>query len=305
METLQPRKRTHHYVWKDYLRPWSHGEKIHSMLRGKLLHEKLEKVAQERDFYELQALSDEDVFFVRTFVIERAMPHLRALHENALRLYLQAHAAVQVGRELAAQHPQVGRSASIIASNLTEDWHAARERDAAPYLTALRAGNGEFYRDGEACREFTLFLATQYFRTRGVKAAVTARMKAISGDADPDRVWTLLAHMFSINVGWSLYAAREVQRLKVIHNRTDLPFITSDQPVINAASKQASDNEAPEHLKFYYPVSPRVAILVGDGGFDVAADPTEADVGTLNQLLANKADLRVFGLNAVDLAPFG
>ncbi len=221
------RKRRHHYVWKDYLRAWAHGEKIFCLLRGKLLDDKLENVAQERDFYELKALSEDDVAFLRTFVMERAMPHLRALHENALRLYLQAQEVSAVGRRHATTHPDLGKAADVLASNLTEDWHSSVERSAAAHLQALRGGNAAFYEDRDACRDFTLFLATQYFRTKAIKNAVVTSMQLIAGKADVARSWDLMAHMFSINVAWSLFAARTTDKLKILRNETDLDFITS------------------------------------------------------------------------------
>lgn len=50
--------------------------------------------------------------------------------------------------------------------------------------------------------------------------------------------------------------------MTVLINDTALPFITSDQPIINKES--ASGNDSPKEFVLYYPLSPTVAITVND-----------------------------------------
>ena len=48
-----------------------------------------------------------------------------------------------------------------------------------------------------------------------------------------------------------------------ICSETDLPFITSDQPVINI--KAEVGEKVPEELVLYYPLSPKVAVIINGG----------------------------------------
>lgn len=49
--------------------------------------------------------------------------------------------------------------------------------------------------------------------------------------------------------------------ITVIKNETNVDFITCDQPIINLCANYKT-NDAPEEFIFYYPVSPKIAILV-------------------------------------------
>lgn len=289
------RKRRHHYVWKHYLRAWAHDEKIFTRLRGKLLEEKLDCVAQERDFYELQMLTSEDIQFVRWFVVETAMPHLRKIHEDALKSYLQAQYAVIAGRKFSTGAPEVGQAADALASNFTENWHASLEGDAASHLDELRGGSVAFYDDANSCIEFNLFLATQYFRTKAAKEVAIASLGTFAGSANSIRMWGLLAHMFANNVAWSLFSERKENGPRLLKNETNVEFITSDQPVVNIAAEE-QHGQAPEQMTLYYPLAPHIAVIVGNqlSGRKLPETLREADVSYLNKRVANQALLRVF-----------
>jgi hypothetical protein len=300
------RKRTHHYVWKHYLRAWARNERIFTRLNGKLLDEKLDKVAQERDFYQLKFLTDDDVQFVRWFVVERAIPHLRESHENALNIYLQAQHAVAAGRRFSADSSDLGHASEVLASNFTEDWHASLERGAAQHIDELRRGSVAFYESDSACLDFTLFLATQYFRTKAVKERAIATLQPIAGGADPSRMWELLAHMFANNVGWSLFSERKKNGIKLLMNQTDLEFTTSDQPVVNIATGELR-TQPPEQMTLYYPVGPNIAIVLGDpiSSTTLPDNLGKEDVSHLNSRVAAQALLRVFGRSEGSLKDAG
>jgi hypothetical protein len=42
-----------------------------------------------------------------------------------------------------------------------------------------------------------------------------------------------MSYLFALNIGFSLYMERRRRKLVFIENRTDVPFITGDQPVTN------------------------------------------------------------------------
>ena len=298
----EPRKRRHHYVWKYYLQAWAIDEKIHCLNRGKPLFDKLTNVAQERDFYELKILSAEDIAFIKSFVIEQAMPDLRSLHEHALKVYLQAQSAIVFGRSHSEKYPDIGSAAEKLASNITEEWHSAIERGAGDPLRALRAGSTSFYDDRDSCLDFTLFLASQYFRTKAVKTSAIESLQRAAEKADPWRMWNLMAHMFSLNTAWHLFNIRTEHRIELLRNTTSVDFITSDQPVINIAAPLGRESP-PTHLKIYYPVSPKLAILLGDGppGLSISTPPSRVEVGLLNERVAKQARSYIFAKREQDL----
>ena len=56
-----------------------------------------------------------------------------------------------------------------------------------------------------------------------------------------------------------LYARRETFKVVLVENTTDVPFITTDQPIINVHGR---NGEMPEKLEFFYPLSPTKAMLL-------------------------------------------
>lgn len=52
--------------------------------------------------------------------------------------------------------------------------------------------------------------------------------------------------------------------LSLLINKTDIPFITSDQPVINLCANYKQLSEKTKKLVFYYPISPNIAITVNE-----------------------------------------
>jgi hypothetical protein len=69
-------------------------------------------------------------------------------------------------------------------------------------------------------------------RTKGIKERTTELCNA-DKSADLSRVWNVMVHMFATNIGADLFRDRRRRKLVLVHNCTDVPFITGDQTAIN------------------------------------------------------------------------
>ena len=78
---------------------------------------------------------------------------------------------------------------------------------------------------------------------------------------DVSRIWDILALIFGFNIGCGLFLERKKRRLIAVRNDTDVPFITGDQPVMNL---HGTGEMPPEILSLYYPISPRLAVYLGE-----------------------------------------
>ncbi|MDI1279662.1 DUF4238 domain-containing protein [Methylobacter sp.] len=67
----------------------------------------------------------------------------------------------------------------------------------------------------------------------------------------------------------------------LLKNNTISEFLTGDQPVINTYAIGLAEEETPEELEFYYPVSPNLAILI----------TKNIEVRNSNILLLNKSQV--------------
>lgn len=54
----------------------------------------------------------------------------------------------------------------------------------------------------------------------------------------------------------------EHRKIIFLTNSSSTPFLSSDQPVINTFSADTSDTDTVEEVELFYPLTPRLAILV-------------------------------------------
>jgi hypothetical protein len=113
------------------------------------------------------------------------------------------------------------------------------------------------------------------------------------GAGDFSRIWNIMIHMFATNIGASLYIERHKRILQLLENKSSVPFITGDQPIINLKSK---NGQSPDQLSFYYPISPKLAIFLSDMD-DPPMNPIigEYEATELNKKIKDASYLQVFG----------
>jgi hypothetical protein len=105
------------------------------------------------------------------------------------------------------------------------------------------------------------------------------------GSADISRIWNVIVPMAVTNIGADLFRDRKRRKLAFIRNLTSSAFITGDQPAINL---KAEHGRPPEHLSIYYPISPRIALILGDVDEELSYRTeavTAEQVATLNRMI--------------------
>jgi hypothetical protein len=78
-----------------------------------------------------------------------------------------------------------------------------------------------------------------------------------------EKIWNILSHIYSTNIGWSLYADRRSLQFVLLENQSSTQFVTGDQPVINTYGT-SDPKKPPQRLEFYYPISSFIALLLVD-----------------------------------------
>jgi hypothetical protein len=138
-------------------------------------------------------------------------------------------------------------------------------------------------------------------RTKGIKVRTIELIRQKNGQ-DLSRIWDIMSHMFSVNIGASLFLERKKRKLVLIENNTDLTFITGDQPVINLHGNRP---HPPTTLSLYYPLAPRHALILGE----VDEDPVpstdrlaRAQVLALNTKIVEASHSQVFGHSEASIA---
>lgn len=139
--------------------------------------------------------------------------------------------------------------------SLGEKFHCNIEIKAQPILAELRQQSDTFYQDPCGCDTFLSFICNQFFRTQKTQHIITHPRIPIDG-YDPRRTHVIEAIIFSNNVSMALFRERTAYGISFLINETKSPFVTSDQPITNML-----DWRKTEDIEFYYPLSPKLAML--------------------------------------------
>ncbi|RYF38984.1 MAG: DUF4238 domain-containing protein, partial [Cytophagaceae bacterium] len=264
-------KKKHHHVWADYLRRWSHdGVKVfHTTQKRNIINESVRGVAMEPHFYRLTSLSDFDVSVILTWS-GRADSELQKLHRSYLSDFLRFQKSQQIYQASGRSDPTVERSIKALESKLIENLHSAHEREVSPIMRALAEGQLSVLYENKSILDFTSFLGHQITRTKTFKDKVFANpdesvpgMKEFS--ASMKNSWWFLSYMLGMNLGRELYLFRNRYTHTLLHNDSAVPFITSDQPVINVHDAVWND-ESSAQVRCPTPDSRKNGDLAGSVG---------------------------------------
>jgi hypothetical protein len=222
-------------------------------------------------------------------VIDPANPLAKKNHEEFLALL----AAPTLFED---RSPEIDAMIDVYRTNALENYHAGIEASFLPLLDRLLEKDVSFYSTDEGCIIFLHFLCTQHMRTKGIKVRTIELIRHLS------RIWDIISHMFSVNIGASLFLERKKRKLVLIENSTDVTFITGDQPVINL---HGSRLHPPTTLSLYYPLAPRLALILGEVDEDPATSTdrlTPARVLALNTKSVEASHSQVFGHSEASIA---
>ena len=262
--------RRQHYVWRHYLEMWQGEDDLVSCLRDdRVFRSKPINIMAERDFYKLQLLTRLDIFILDKLLIERTTsPHARKIHKNLIEKF----AFIAEVNERLQVHPKASDAERKVARKLTieaeERLQCGVEDSARPILKALRNKDANvIYSDNYAILFFD-FISQQYFRTKRIRDAMVEAIKGILAVENVQRIRNLLGYCYATNVGGSLYVDRHEWEIIFLDSPAGYEFITGDQPVVNILGNR--DGSPPEHLAFYYPLSPNLAMILAPKSLELS-----------------------------------
>lgn len=296
------KQRRHHFVWQHYLSPWCQRGQITCRRNGATFTASTVKIAVEKDFYKIHDLTPGDLAFLLLFV-KQFPEHMRPTQLGWIRMFA-APSAFQAA--FAGVSAEADKVLDELTFNTEEQFHTKIENEALPLLAALRAGDASFFVDSRSFQTFMFFLSLQSVRTQQVRDRLKLGLGQLKfppglSDVSPERIAGVLRLMVATSVTTHYIMQRDHCRLTLLQAATETEFITGDQPVVNVFGGVADDFAPPKQLRFFYPVSPTRAVLVGDQRDDPMPEVqslSRIEVGRYNALIAATAQHELYGTSA-------
>lgn len=265
-------------------------------------------IGMEKDFYKLNSLTLEEVFFLK-FLVFRSCKLPSKLLTKWTDLYESIFATQKIYDKFKSvkNFNFLFMAKEKFEDELIEDMHTRIEIRGSTYIHCIKAEDIDFIKNKEQRSDFFLFVCVQYLRTATMKSRIEDKInygqendKIIErtfGDAVSNISVTIKKHFNLIILGFALSIAQSLLTHKIIllKNNTQISFITCDQPIINLGIMN-DDVLGIEKLELYYPISPQIAILIVENHQDefVKIITSEMEINDYNDKMIFAASKHIY-----------
>jgi len=281
-------------VWRFYLSSWAENDKIWTLIKSKILvPQSTEEVGKKRYMYKVVLPTREEHELAKKFYkVEEMEPGFRKLAEGWIIPFELLYFASELKRDNKVKDQEAADYIDYLMSNAEEDIHAGFERDSFKYFHSMKDNDFSFLDNEDDRILFSYFTALQFLRTlRNRNAMLNALTHKQIHDA-LEKTWNYGKFIVENRFGANLFKCK----IEIFHNKTNIPFITSDQPVINLDAKFNGDGTPPKTMKLYYPISPQIALCFIAGNMETEHKNVEDyyEVEKLNDLMHKWSENHTF-----------
>jgi len=295
MSTTPPaKKKNQHYVWRYYLKAWASNGLIYCLEEGRVRSRSLRRVASAPEFYRLERLSTVD-FELLERIVESMAPQVHQLNLGWIETFRVPLKLINILERHPCRTSKDIEFIDTFHANFEEELHSRIENSSVKHLNALRSTDASFFTNDAEAADFLHFLALQHFRTQEMEQSVVAAFPATDRD-QLRRIWTILRHILATNVAGTIYLERTNWSLVFLENTTTRTFLSGDQPTLNTRGAEALPGQQVEELELYYPLLPRLAVLVtrATGLTGTTRTLRSEDIHGYNHLIVKAAHRQVF-----------
>jgi hypothetical protein len=298
-------KRRHHYIWQYYLPAWAENDLVYCLFeRKKISQPNTINLGVKRDFYRLQRLTAKDRQNVKR-LIERSPVEFHETYWNFVTMFDGWFEEKDLLSQMTGDTSECVRKINEKISNAEEDYHGIVENNTIPILEKLRAGDISVLSDDDTIADFCYFLTVQLTRTMSLRQHMLKWCAINPKIYDPTNAWAIISHIYATTIGAKLFNMREMNPIRLISNKTNLPFITGDQPVVNLQGQLGGVQ--PEYLSFYYPISPTMAVFIDDAQHPFGLESvisSSSRIEQLNAVIVEVAHFQIYAQTKPCLLPY-
>jgi len=253
-------KKKHHYVWKEYLKPWAENEKIPTLVKNskKIIKPNPEGVAQQRYFYALEEFTEEEEIILKELV------NLWS-NKSTIKINLEFYKTFTLYSKLKRftktidLNEELKERLNLLRTNTMEDSHLIFENFGKKIIN-IRKFEDLTFLDEEMDLFFTMiYISFQYLRTKNMKLKIKVAVDKY--DYLSPKFLNFLPFLYATGIADSLTYEKQT-RFIFLENTSEIDFITSDQPLINNKIEELNDNGTIAQMEIYYPITPRIALII-------------------------------------------
>lgn len=266
-------------------------------------------VAQQRDFYRLQELTESDIDLITRIAINGTKNTLlKEANAGWIHSFQMVFKIKANFEKHGIKNAEIEKFIDEAINNIEEDLHSHIETESAPHLESLKTRDASLFHDDEKYMEFCHFLAIQYLRTNKIKKNLVRNIGDLAGGYI-ERALGVIRHIYATNLAWSIYAKKHGDNFKptLLLNNSSRSFIAGDQPIINTHAVKSGYAEIVDDVEFYYPISPNTSLIISKDyfcGTDDQVEINEEQADYFNNLIAASAEEQIFGREETDLEPY-
>lgn len=257
-------KKKQHYVWKEYLTSWSKNEQIFTLLKSskKIINTNIEGVVQQRFFYALEEFSEEEEIILKELVErwsnETVLPiNMEFYHKFTS--YSKIKRALKNKDLSGIDTTKLEQQLNLIKANSMENSHTNFEKFGKKLIEIKDFEELYFLEDPIQLLSTMIYVSFQYLRTKNMSETIKPIIPKFPYLSD--KFLNFFPFIYAIPMANSLTYIKDIKFI-YIDNKTDIDFITSDQPIINEKKHIVDEIGNVAQLDFYYPINPKTAIII-------------------------------------------
>lgn len=275
--TMQ-KTRKQHYVPQFYLKYWEDVNKSIWIIRnGKIFSANKRNICEERDFYLPKELNDDEKKVINVFLdklngdmLKNAKYQIDVIQEMIIlnrtcNDILNSLSKLFNNEEIIEIKNKFEIKSSILVDNLIEEWYGFYEEEIGPIINKLNEKSNSNI-SKEEYQKIILFMSVQLFRTKRTRDFCVSIGDSLKKEGkfinvDWSNIALYLPFICSFVLATNLCNADT--ELKIVNNKTNRTFITSDNPVVNLCADYSSE-VMPKNVIMFYPISPYKAVILSD-----------------------------------------
>lgn len=260
-------KKRHHFVWREYLRSWGSNEYIFAYKKSedKIINPNLMRIAVQNYFYSLDEFTLEEELILKELVKEFSNENALKLNLELYELYIGYSKIVRLekqnifGLDSEAKKEKFTKLKKLIKTNLFEEFHTKIESYGKNIIKVNKIDDLKILENGDELFFTMIFLCSQFLRTKKMKKKLELTFE--KNEFIIPKYTNIISLVFANSLAISIAENSEIRYI-FYENKTDIDFMTSDQPLMNLLFDEKDENGKVKKFEFYYPINPKIAIVI-------------------------------------------